>query len=136
MTKPSRRIARLLVLAVLAPLVLFQPTSASASSTQRPGDGRRNCGLQSFETAVVHQHGWHLTLVVRGWSDPDDTITLVPLYYDRQPDYWGIDVWKCSRETHPRVSEHYRVALEIHGTVGRRGIEVVGRHQSLRIRVP
>ena len=73
-------------------------------------------------------------LVVRG-DKPffDMAVSLSPLVYVRQPEYWGIEVVGCLSELGLPVVTPYVVTLELTGTIGTRGIEVIGASRSERI---
>jgi len=64
------------------------------------------------------------------------TVSLVPLVYIQQPDYWGIEVIGtlpggiCQTAVKP-----YMVTLDITSTLGKYGIEVIGARRSEKIRV-
>ncbi len=65
------------------------------------------------------------------------TVSLVPLIYIQQPDYWGIEVIGtlpsgiCVTAIKP-----YMVTLDISHTLGKAGIEVIGAHRNEKIPVP
>jgi hypothetical protein len=64
-------------------------------------------------------------------------VSLTPLVYVRQPEYWGIEVIGCLRggivlaPTAP-----YIVILPLNGTIGTQGIEVIGATRSEKISIP
>lgn len=65
------------------------------------------------------------------------TVSLVPLVYIQQPDYWGIEVIGtlpggiCQTALKP-----YMVTLDISHTLGKLGIEVIGARRTEKIDVP
>ena len=64
-------------------------------------------------------------------------VSLTPLVYVRQPEYWGIEVIGCLRggivlaPTAP-----YIVILPLNGTIGTQVIEVIGATRSEKISIP
>lgn len=99
-----------------------------------------NCRVIDFESAQVRtlptvpaQH----VLVVRGEKPYlNMQVNLVPLVYIRQPEYWGIEVTGCLPEVGLPAVGDYRVKLDLAGTIGTRGIEVIGANRSEKIDVP
>lgn len=76
-------------------------------------------------------------LVVRGEKPYlNMQVTLVPLVYIRQPEYWGIEVIGCLPEVGLPALGDYRVKLDLEGTIGTRGIEVIGANRSQKIDIP
>jgi hypothetical protein len=63
-------------------------------------------------------------------------VELVPFVYVRQPEYWEIEVVGSLRTPGPPVAAPYAVSLPLAGSLGTRGIEVVGATRSQRIDVP
>jgi hypothetical protein len=63
-------------------------------------------------------------------------VELVPFVYVRQPDYWEIEVVGSLRIPGMPVPTPYAVSLPLAGSLGTRGIEVVGANRSQRIDVP
>ena len=64
------------------------------------------------------------------------TVSLSPLIYVQQPDYWGIEVIGtvpgfCLPATAP-----YSVSLPLNGIIGKKGIEVIGARKRQKIDVP
>jgi hypothetical protein len=64
------------------------------------------------------------------------SVDLVPRRYVRQPEYWGIEVVGCLSGFGPPVMTPFSVSLELEGTVGTRGIEVIGATRSQTIEIP
>ena len=60
-------------------------------------------------------------------------VSLVPLVYIRQPEYWGIEVVGCLPEIGLPATAPYAVRLDLAGTIGTRGIEVMGANRSEKI---
>lgn len=76
-------------------------------------------------------------LVVRGEKPYlNMQVNLVPLVYIRQPEYWGIEVVGCLPEVGLPAVADYVVKLDLEGTVGTRGIEVIGTNHSEKIDIP
>ena len=63
------------------------------------------------------------------------TVSLTPLVYIRQPEYWGIEVIGYLPELGLPAVAPYVATLELDGTIGTRGIEVIGANRSERIDV-
>ena len=63
-------------------------------------------------------------------------VSLVPLVYIQQPDYWGIEVVGCLPEIGLPATAPYVVRLELAGTMGTQGIEVLGANRSEKIDIP
>lgn len=67
-------------------------------------------------------------LIVRG-TKPflNMQVNLVPLVYIQQPEYWGIEVTGCLPNGIglPAI-DTYTVILPLNGTIGTKGIEVIG----------
>jgi hypothetical protein len=63
-------------------------------------------------------------------------VSLTPLVYIQQPDYWGIEVVGCLPEIGLPATAPYVARLDLAGTLGTHGIEVIGAERSERIDVP
>src|SRR5690349_10750109 len=82
-------------------------------------------------------------LVVSGTKpNPETDVTLVPVVYVSQPQYWGIQVVGTYRGRelgpHPSqpIAEPYTVELDLAGVTGTEGVEVIGATQTKKIAVP
>lgn len=81
-------------------------------------------------------------LVVAGVkNDPDAEVSLVPLIYISQPPYHGIQVVATTTSDGPHVSQPianvpYTVELDLEGTCGSEGVEVIGETKTEQIAVP
>ncbi|HKR50061.1 MAG TPA: hypothetical protein VJT72_10845 [Pseudonocardiaceae bacterium] len=62
-------------------------------------------------------------------------VNLVPLAYIRQPEYWGIEVIGCPPEVGLPAIGDYVAKLELNGTMGTRGVEVIGANSSKKINI-
>jgi len=99
-----------------------------------------SCRVIDFESARVRtlptvppRH----VLVVRGEKPYlNMQVNLVPLVYIRQPEYWGIEVVGCLPEVGLPAVGDYVVKLDLEGTIGTRGIEVIGANRSKKIDIP
>lgn len=60
-------------------------------------------------------------------------VSLSPLVYIQQPEYWGVEVVGCLPEVGLPAIAPYVVSLELAGTIGTRGIEVIGASRSEKI---
>jgi hypothetical protein len=64
-------------------------------------------------------------------------VSLVPLIFVRQPDYWGIEVvGRLPGGIGLPVLAPYRVSLALAGNIGTKGIEVIGASRTHRVDVP
>lgn len=63
-------------------------------------------------------------------------VDLVPLQYIRQPEYWGIEVIGCLPGIGLPALAPYSVTLRLAGTVGTRGVEVLGATRTERLDLP
>ena len=64
-------------------------------------------------------------------------VTLRPLVYIRQPEYWGIEVTgELPGGICLTAIKHYTVSLPLDGTLGTKGIEVIGANKRQKIPVP
>jgi hypothetical protein len=63
-------------------------------------------------------------------------VSLVPLVYIRQPDYWGIEVVGCLPEIGLPATAPYVVRLDLASTIGTHGIEVIGANRTEKIDIP
>ncbi len=77
-------------------------------------------------------------LIVRGTKPYlNMQVNLVPLVYIRQPEYWGIEVIGClPGGIGLPATEPYTAILPLNGTIGTKGIEVIGATCSEKILVP
>ena len=77
-------------------------------------------------------------LIVRGIKPyVNMEVNLVPLVYVRQPEYWGIEVTRClPGGIGLPATEPYTAVLLLNGTIGTKGIEVIGATCSEKILVP
>ncbi len=97
-----------------------------------------SCRLIDFERAEVRPGFVTGTwiLIVSGtkpWANMQ--VSLVPLVYIRQPEYWGIEVVGCLPGVGLPVQAPYTEALPLDSILGTRGIEVIGATRSERIDV-
>ncbi len=63
-------------------------------------------------------------------------VSLSPLVYIKQPEYWGIEVVGCLPEVGLPTVTPYVVRLDLNGTIGTCGIEVIGASRSEKIDIP
>jgi hypothetical protein len=81
-------------------------------------------------------------LVVSGVTTYQMDVSLVPLVYVSQPQYWGIQVVGSTgpdtgpRPTQPISAIPYSVELDLEGVNGTEGVEVIGANCTERIAVP
>ena len=77
-------------------------------------------------------------LIVRGTKPYlNMQVNLVPLVYIRQPEYWGIEVTGClPGGIGLPATAPYIATLPLNGTIGTKGIEVIGATCSQKIQVP
>ncbi|MGH3971760.1 MAG: SSI family serine proteinase inhibitor [Pseudonocardiaceae bacterium] len=72
-------------------------------------------------------------LVVTGQKPLNMEVSLTPLVYIRQPEYWGIEVIGCVPGLSLPAVVPYVVRLDLDGTIGTCGIEVIGANRSEKI---
>jgi hypothetical protein len=100
-----------------------------------------SCRLIDCEQAEVRPcivSGTYI-LIVRGTKPYlNMEVSLIPLVYFRQPDFWGIEVTGClpggigvASPTAPYVA-----SLPLNGIIGTQGIEVIGATRSEKISIP
>ena len=99
-----------------------------------------SCRLIDFDKAEVVPgivSGTYI-LVVRGTKPYlNMQVNLVPLVYVRQPEYWGIEVIGClPGGIGLPATEPYTAILPLYGTIGTKGIEVIGATRSKKFSVP
>ena len=64
-------------------------------------------------------------------------VSLSPLIYIKQPDYWGIEVvGSLPGGICLRALKHYTVSIPLDGITGKKGIEVIGAGKREKINVP
>lgn len=99
----------------------------------------QSCRLMDFESAEVLAETplGYPALFVHGEKPYEAmTVTLQPLFYVRQPEYWGIEIVGCLPSgAFPDVTGSYVVILPLVGVTGTRGIEIIGATGSKRIDV-
>jgi hypothetical protein len=99
-----------------------------------------NCRMIDFASAQVRTLPAvppQRVLVVRGEKPYlNMQVNLVPLVYIRQPEYWGIEVTGCLPEVGLPAVADYVVKLDLEGTIGTHGIEVIGADRSQKIDIP
>ncbi|MBL8880506.1 MAG: hypothetical protein JNG88_15445 [Phycisphaerales bacterium] len=129
-----RALKRILTLSQGAALVVL----FSCLPTDPPGGPDEN-GLIDFDEAVIElSAGGERELVVRGYvPTPCHSVSLQPVTYIMQPDYWNIQVL-ADAGTDPcaQLLTPYEARLVLDHSVGTRGIEVIGRNKSRRMDVP
>ncbi len=132
------RILLAIAAAILAVVGLAGTAAADNRFTAAPSG--TDCRVIDFESAEVWtsptvpaQH----VLVVRGEKPYINIqVNLSPLVYIRQPEYWGIEVVGCLPEVGLPPVAPYTVKLDLDGTIGTRGIEVIGANLSEKIDIP
>jgi hypothetical protein len=101
----------------------------------------RSCRIVEFEKAEVDTRLGLLSpryvLVVSGTKPVSMKIELVPLIYEQQPDYWGIEVVGSlpGGIVLPAFGP-YTASLPLAGITGTDGIEVIGANRTERLAVP
>ncbi len=127
--------------ALTAAAVAFSALGASAAPLEGPGlPIPASCKPIDFTRAFVRTIDTSPRdryLVVSGYKPSSNLeVVLSPVMYIRQPEYWEIDVRGCARGIGLPVLTPYTASLRLGGTIGTRGIEVVGANQRVRIDVP
>lgn len=140
---PGRWARRAAAVAVgAAGLVLAVPVAAPAQPAvpAPPVAAGETCQLVDFDTATVTPLATTGTsvrrrLTVTGttpWADGE--VSLSPLVYIRQPEYWGIEVtWCRSGDVGLPAERPFTVTYDFTGTLGTQGIEVIGENRRERI---
>jgi hypothetical protein len=98
-----------------------------------------SCRLIDFEKAEVVSGivpGTYM-LVVKGMKPYlNMQVNLLPLVYIKQPEYWGIEVTGClPGGIGLPATAPYTAVLSLNGTIGTKGIEVIGAKRSEKIAV-
>lgn len=140
----GRRILLAIAVAALAMVGLAGPATADDRSAQltKAASASASCQLIDFTSAQVYTYSstdqtpQHV-LVVRGIQPYRNMeVKLVPLVYIRQPEYWGIEVMGCLSGVGLPATKPYVAKLDLAGTIGTRGIEVIGATRSEKIEIP
>jgi heat shock protein HslJ len=124
-TRPRRR-----RWAVLALAVGLSPLAATACTTPPPPPPRPVCGPIDFATATISQSDSLYMLTVTGTKAISQTVTLEPVTYVRQPEYWQINVIACSPLISRPAGGPYTATLDLAGVLGTKGIRVTGATRS------
>jgi len=119
------------LLAVTAGLAPLWPVAANARTPEPPPPPER-CSILDFDTATVTTKGDDHVLTVSGtkpWLDM--VVTLEPVVYIRQPEFWRIEVQGCHPgEVGLPATGPYTATFSFTGTMGTRGIEVAGANKT------
>jgi hypothetical protein len=134
-------LARTLLATALTAATLVLGASPSSAATEGSSPLPESaCQRIDFNRAYVRTGDtgkFERYLVVSGYKPTSNMeVKLSPLVYVRQPEYWEIEVQGCQRGLGLPVLTPYTVALRLDGTIGTRGIEVVGATRSQRIDIP
>jgi hypothetical protein len=133
-------LARALIASALTAATLVFGASTSSAAETAPTMPEPACQRIDFSRAYVRTVDtgtFERYLVVSGYKPTSNMeVELSPLVYIRQPEYWEIEVQGCQRGLGLPVLTPYTVALRIDGTIGTKGIEVVGATRSQRIDIP
>ncbi|MDQ3150573.1 MAG: subtilase-type protease inhibitor, partial [Actinomycetota bacterium] len=99
-----------------------------------------SCRIINFDSARVvtlrTQPPRHVLVVSGEKPYFNMEVSLSPLVYIRQPEYWGIEVVGCLPEVGLPVVTPYVVHHDLDGTIGTCGIEVIGAGRSEKIDIP
>lgn len=98
-----------------------------------------SCRLVDFEKAEIHPGTLPGTwfLAVSGIKPClNMRVELVPRFFVRCPEYWGIEVMGCLPDgiCLPAV-EPYKVTTQLAGVTGSKGIEVIGANKYEKVKV-
>jgi hypothetical protein len=122
-------------------LALLTASPSTAASGPSGREAAAQCRTADFTTAAVAplastapvSSPTRYRLTVSGYAvSSNESVTLVPLIYVRQPDYWGIQVTGCSSGPGLPVIVPYTATYDFTGPLGRCGIEVVGASKQQR----
>ncbi|MFL6129967.1 MAG: hypothetical protein ACJ73E_12995 [Mycobacteriales bacterium] len=112
-----------------AQLQAYQALPPPASSRLLDFDQAQILALRTFPPRYI--------LRVAGTAPyADIDVALVPLVYVRQPEYWEIEVVGSLRGVAVGGPTPYQVSLRLDGSLGTRGIEVVGATRRERFDIP
>jgi heat shock protein HslJ len=122
-----RGVRAAIALAVTAGVVGLVPGLTSPASA-KPAPPPQPCSTVDFEKATVEAVDGGNRLTVSG-SVPSSNIkvTLEPLVYIQQPEFWGIEVIGCTvGDIGLPVVTPYTATFDFQGSLGTCGIEVIG----------
>jgi heat shock protein HslJ len=119
-----------------------KPPTTTTTTTTGPGGQPRDCRVIDFEKATVESVPSAATtprhrLVVSGTKPSlSQTVSLRPVTYIQQPEYWAIEVTACDPpQAGLPATGPYTATLDLTGSLGTRGITVVGATRSQNIDV-
>lgn len=129
----GRRAAACLIVAALA-AATTGPRHAAAEEVMLPGPKgpavalEGDCHPIDFEMAEVVRKGSGFVLRVKGHTpEAGMTVAIVAVMYVMMPEYWRIILMGCrSGEVAAQVLVPFDVEFELGGSIGRRGIHLVG----------
>lgn len=99
----------------------------------------QSCRVIDFDSAQVTlrtRPPRHLLVVSGEKPYVNMEVSLSPLVYITQPEYWGIEVVGCLPERGLPAVAPYAVCLDLNGALGTCGIEIIGASRSERIDIP
>jgi hypothetical protein len=99
-----------------------------------PAQSRRLIEFERAEAISPRIYPPQIRLVVTGqkpWANMD--VSLQPLTYIRQPEYWGIEVVGTMPPFGQPAIIPYAVELELAGFIGTAGVEVIGANRTEKI---
>jgi hypothetical protein len=94
---------------------------------------RRVIDFDSAQVVTLESLPPQHVLIVTGQKALNMEVSLSPLVYIRQPEYWGIEVVGCVPGLGLPAVAPYVVRLDLDGTIGTCGIEVIGASRSEKI---
>lgn len=102
-----------------------------------PAQSQRLIDFDSVEIVTLRSFPPQFVLVVRGVKPYlNMTVSLAPLVYIRQPEFWGIEVvGQLSGIGLPALAP-YTVSIALNGITGSEGIEVIGANKSVKQLIP
>jgi len=124
---------------IAASVLLTQGGPAQAAGSAGTGykGGGTTCSVIDFDTASVlgaTTNSVRRELIVKGTTATSGVkVTLVPLTYVRQPEFWGIEVTGCTSQPGLQVVTPFTARLNIDATIGTIGVEVIGATRSQQI---
>ena len=102
-------------------------------SAQQTARAPKTCRVIDFQDAQIHvgiNPGQPPYLTVAGEKPSRATeVSLHPVEYIRQPEYWEWEVVGCSG-VDIQVMTHFAVTVQLKGNIGTKGIVVVGATES------
>ncbi|HMG47439.1 MAG TPA: hypothetical protein VK614_08270 [Allosphingosinicella sp.] len=95
-----------------------------------------SCKLVDFDGCKVIKLFAHPPYVLLVWGTRHSSnveVSLRPLIYVTKPDYWGIEVVGCQSGIGLPVEIPYVEVMMLMTTIGKKGVEIIGANQKVKI---